>query len=234
MEDVLEVYHRPYDECKPMICLDEASKQLVAETRKAISLEPGQPKRVDAEYRRCGTASVFMLNAPLEGRRHVRVREQRTRDDFAEVIRELCDELYPAAERIVLVMDQLNTHGTASLYQAFVPHEARRLAEKLEIHHTPKHGSWLNMAEIEIGVLSRQCLGQYLDAIENMVSEVAAWETDRNAAKTKVDWQFTTDDARRKLKNLYPQSQTQRRTASIQQLPHDSDHAYHTGGLRAR
>jgi hypothetical protein len=168
MEDVLEVYQRPYDESKPMVCLDEASKQLVAETRKAISLGPGQPKRVDAEYRRCGTASVFMLNAPLEGRRHVRVREQRTRDDFAEVIRELCDQLYPAAEKIVLVMDQLNTHGTASLYQAFVPSEARRLAEKLEIHHTPKHGSWLNMAEIELSILSRQCMNDYFESREQL------------------------------------------------------------------
>ncbi|MCK4275627.1 MAG: IS630 family transposase, partial [Phycisphaerae bacterium] len=143
MEDVLEVYHRPQDPSRPLVCLDEASKQLLAETRKAIAVEPGKPKRLDAEYRRCGTVSVFMLSAPLEGRRHVRVREQRTRKDFAEVIRELCDELYPNVERIVLVMDQLNTHNIASLYQAFEPAEARRLAEKLEIHHTPKHGSWL-------------------------------------------------------------------------------------------
>jgi hypothetical protein len=187
-----------------MICLDEASKQLVAETRKAISLEPGQPKRVDAEYRRCGTASVFMLNAPLEGRRHVRVREQRTRDDFAEVIRELCDELYPAAERIVLVMDQLNTHGTASLYQAFVPHEARRLAEKLEIHHTPKHGSWLNMAEIELSILSRQCMNDYFESREQLAVRIAPWERSRNDKQAGINWRFTTADARIKLKRLYP------------------------------
>ena len=161
MEDVLEVYQRPDDAAKPLVCLDEASKQLVAQTRNAIPVERGMPKRIDAEYRRCGTASVFMLNAPLEGRRHVRVREQRTRKDFAEVIRELCDQLYPGAEKIVLVMDQLNTHNIASLYEAFEPSEARRLAEKLEIHHTPKHGSWLNMAEIELSILSRQCMNDY-------------------------------------------------------------------------
>ena len=204
MEDVLEVYQRPYNESKPMVCLDEASKQLVAETRKAISVEPGQPKRVDAEYRRCGTASVFMLNAPLEGRRHVRVREQRTRDDFAEVIRELCDQLYPAAEKIVLVMDQLNTHGTASLYQAFVPSEARRLAEKLEIHHTPKHGSWLNMAEIELSILSRQCMNDYFESREQLAGTVTCWERSRNDKQAGINWRFTTADARIKLKRLYP------------------------------
>ena len=204
MEDVLEVYHRPCEESKPMVCLDEASKQLVAETRKAISLGPGQPKRVDAEYRRCGTASVFMLNAPLEGRRHVRVREQRTRDDFAEVIRELCDQLYPAAEKIVLVMDQLNTHSTASLYQAFVPSEARRLAKKLEIHHTPKHGSWLNMAEIELSILSRQCMNDYFESREQLAGRVAPWERSRNDKQAGINWRFTTANARIKLKRLYP------------------------------
>ena len=203
MEDVLEVYHRPYDESKPMVCLDEASKQLVGETRKAISVEPGQAKRVDAEYRRCGTASVFMLNAPLDGRRHVRVREQRTRQDFAEVIRELCDELYPDAEKIVLVMDQLNTHGTASLYQAFPPSQARRLAEKLEIHHTPKHASWLNMAEIELSILSRQCMNDYFESREQLAGRVAPWERSRNDKQAGIDWRFTTADARIELKRLY-------------------------------
>ena len=204
MEDVLEVYQRPYNESKPMVCLDEASKQLVAETRKAISFGPGQAKRVDAEYRRCGTASVFMVNAPLEGRRHVRVREQRTRDDFAEVIRELCDQLYPAAEKIVLVMDQLNTHGAASLYQAFVPSEARRLAEKLEIHHTPKHGSWLNMAEIELSILSRQCMNDYFESREQLAERITCWERSRNDKHASINWRFTTADARIKLKRLYP------------------------------
>ena len=204
MEDVLEVYHRPQDSAKPLVCLDEASKQLVAETRKAISVEPGQPKRVDAEYRRCGTASVFMLNAPLEGRRHVRVRERRTRKDFAEVIQELCDQLYPGAEKIMLVMDQLNTHTIASLYEAFEPAEARRLAEKLEIHHTPKHGSWLNMAEIELSILSRQCMNDYFESREQLAGRAAPWERSRNDKQAGIDWRFTTADARIRLKRLYP------------------------------
>ena len=204
MEDVLEVYQRPYDATQPLVCLDEASKQLVAETRKAIPLERGTPKRFDAEYRRCGTASVFMLNAPLEGRRHVRVRARRTRKDFAEVIRELCDELYPGAEKVVLVMDQLNTHNTASLYEAFEPAEARRLSEKLEIHHTPKHGSWLNMAEIELSILSRQCMNDYFESREQLAERVTCWERSRNDKQAGINWRFTTADARIKLKRLYP------------------------------
>ena len=204
MEDVLEVYQRAYDASRPLVCLDEASKQLVAETRKAIPVEPGKSKRVDAEYRRCGTASVFMLNAPLEGQRHVRVRERRTRKDFAEVIWELCDELYPHAEKIVLVMDHLNTHNIASLYEAFPAAEARRLAEKLEIHHTPKHGSWLNMAEIELSVLSRQCMKDYFEGIKQLATAIVNWERDPNDSKSGIDWRFTTADARIKLKKLYP------------------------------
>lgn len=204
MEDVLEVYQRAYDASRPLVCLDEASKQLVAETRKAIPVEPGKSKRVDAEYRRCGTASVFMLNAPLEGKRHVRVRQRRTRKDFAEVIRELCDELYPDAEKIVLVMDNLNTHNIASLYEAFPAAEARRLAEKLEIHYTPKHGSWLNMAEIELSVLSRQCMKDYFESIKRLATAIVKWERERNDRKSGIDWRFTTADARIKLKKLYP------------------------------
>ena len=204
MEDVLEVYQRPFDVSRPLVCLDEAAKQLVGETRAALAAEPGKPRRVDAEYRRCGTASVFMLNAPLVGRRHVRVREQRTRIDFAEVVRELCDELYPQAEKIVLVMDNLNTHNIASLYEAFRPPEARRLAEKLEIHYTPKHGSWLNMAEIELSVLSRQCMHAYFETLELLARAIAKWERERNARKAGIDWRFTTNDARVKLKRLYP------------------------------
>ena len=180
MEDVLEAYQRPLDADRPLVCLDEASTQLLAETRKAIAVEPGKPKRVDAEYRRCGTASVFMVNAPLEGKRHVRVRQRRTRKDFAEIIRELCDDLYPHAERIVLVMDNLNTHGIASLYEAFEPSEARRLAEKLEIHYTPKHGSWLNMAEIELSILSRQCMKDYFESREELATVIGHWERSRN------------------------------------------------------
>ena len=204
MEDVLEVYHRAYDPARPLVCLDEASKQLLAETRRAIAVEPGKPKRVDAEYRRCGTASVFMLNAPLEGTRHVRVREQRTRGDFAEVVRELCDELYADAETIVLVLDNLNTHSIASLYEAFEPVEARRLAEKLEIHYTPKHGSWLNMAEIELSILSRQCMKDYFETHEKLANAIAEWERPRNEQRTGIDWRFTTADARIKLRKLYP------------------------------
>jgi len=204
MEDVLEVYHRPSDAAVPMVCLDETSKQLISETRPSIPPQPGRVRRVDPEYRRNGTASVFMMTVPLEGRRHVRVRQRRTRKDFAEVVRELCDELYPKAERVVLVMDQLNTHNTASLYQAFQPAEARRLAEKLEIHHTPKHGSWLNMAEIELSVLSRQCLKDYFETQEQMATQIADWEGPRNNSKTGIDWRFTTADARIRLKRLYP------------------------------
>jgi len=204
MEDVLEVYQRPYDDARPLVCLDEASKQLVAETRKAIPVEPGKPKRMDAEYRRCGTASVFMLNAPLGGKRHVRVRERRTRTDFAEVVRELCDELYADVEKIVLVMDNLNTHSVASLYEAFEPAEALRLAEKLEIHHTPKHGSWLNMAEIELSILSRQCMNDCFESREQLAERTAPWERSRNDRQAGIDWRFTTVDARIKLKRLYP------------------------------
>ena len=204
MEDVLEVYHRPYDPLRPMVCLDEASKQLVAQTRPSIAGRPGRIKRVDPEYRRFGTASVFLMSEPLSGKRRVRVRQQRTRIDFAHVIRELCDVLYAKAEKIVLVMDQLNTHNIASLYEAFEPAEARRLAEKLEIHHTPKHGSWLNMAEIELSVLSRQCMNDYFESREQLAVRIAPWERSRNKKKMGIDWRFMTADARIKLKKLYP------------------------------
>jgi hypothetical protein len=204
MEDVLEVYHRPFDPLRPQVNLDELSKQLISETRPSIPMKPGRVRRVDPEYRRNGTASVFMMTVPLEGKRHVRVRQRRTREDFAEVIRELCDELYPDAEKIVLVMDQLNTHNIASLYQAFQPEEARRLAEKLEFHHTPKHGSWLNMAEIELSVLSRQCLNDYFETIDQLADQTAQWERLRNEKKVGIDWRLTTADARVKLKRLYP------------------------------
>ncbi len=204
MEDVLEVYHRPFDASRPMVCLDETSKQLISETRPSLRPRPGRVRRVDPEYRRNGTASVFMLTVPLEGQRHVRVRERRKREDFAEVVRELCDELYPDAECIVLVMDQLNTHNIASLYQAFDPSEARRLAERLEIHLTPKHGSWLNMAEIELSVLSRQCLNDYFETGEQLAAAITEWERERNEKQVGIDWRFTTADARIKLKRLYP------------------------------
>jgi hypothetical protein len=204
MEDTLEVYHRPYNEKFPMVCLDETNRQLIAESRKAIPAKPGQKKRIDYEYRRNGVVNLFMMFEPLKALRHVKVMDYRTRKDFAQCVRELVDVHYPDAEKIVLVLDNLNTHSEGSLYEAFEPAEARRLAEKLEIHYTPKHGSWLNMAEIEIGVLSRQCLAKYIESKERMIAEVRAWQQERNEAGTTVDWQFTTADARIKLKKLYP------------------------------
>jgi hypothetical protein len=204
MEDTLEVYHRPYNEKFPLVCLDETNRQLIAETRKAIPVKSGRVKRIDYEYRRNGVVNLFMMFEPLKARRHVKVMDQRTRKDFAGCIRELVDVYYSDAEKIVLVLDNLNTHSEGSLYEAFEPAEARRLAEKLEIHHTPKHGSWLNMAEIEIGVLSRQCLSKYIESKERMIAEVSVWEQQRNEADATVDWQFSTTDARIKLKKLYP------------------------------
>lgn len=204
MEDVLEVYHRPYDPNRPQVCLDETSKQLVTESRPSMSMQSGRCKRVDPEYRRCGVTSVFMLSEPLAGKRRVRVRSRRTQIDFAEVIRELCDELYPDAQKIVLVLDNLNTHTIASLYEAFEPVTARRLVEKLEIHYTPKHGSWLNMAEIELSVLSRQCTNDYFENADQLAQRIEAWERKRNDEKTSIDWRLTTADARIKLRKLYP------------------------------
>ena len=204
MEDVLEVYQRPFDPARPLICLDEAAKQLLGEVRAPLPMQPGQPERVDGEYTREGTAALFMVCEPLAGQRHVFVRARRQRVDFAAVIKTLCDELHPAAQKIVLVLDQLNTHGVASLYAAFPAAEARRLAERLEIHHTPKHGSWLNMAEIELSVLARQCLDERMENQERLAHAVAAWQHARNTAATRIDWRFTTADARIKLKRLYP------------------------------
>lgn len=204
MEDVLEVYHRPYDPKRPVVCLDEASKQLVKETRVPIPATRGRPATSDYEYERNGTANLFMTFEPLAGRRRVKVTERRTAVDYARVVRELVDVHYPDAEKIVLVQDNLNTHRPASLYEAFPPEEARRIIEKLEIHYTPKHGSWLDMAETELSVLSRQCLDRRIPDRPTLAAEVAAWELDRNAAECKVDWHFTTADARIKLKRLYP------------------------------
>ncbi len=204
MEDTLEVYQRPYDPQGPQICLDEASKQLVADVRAPVPVQPGQPAREDYEYQRQGTANLFMLSEPLAGRRKVCVTERRTAVDFAKVVREVVDVHYPDAEKIVLVMDNLNTHKPASLYEAFPPEEARRILERLEIHYTPKHGSWLNMAEIELGVLSRQCLNRRIGERQELKREVAAWENQRNQEQCKINWRFTTADARIKLKRLYP------------------------------
>jgi hypothetical protein len=187
-----------------VVCLDEASKQLISETRKPLPPEPGRPERFDYEYVRNGTANLFMVSQPLLGWRTVFVTERRTAVDFAEVLRWLAEELHPDAEKIVLVMDNLNTHKLASLYEAFPPEQARRIAERLEIHHTPKHGSWLNVAEIELSVLSRQCLDQRLETAEALRREVTAWEEPRNDWATEVQWRFTTADARIKLRYLYP------------------------------
>jgi DDE superfamily endonuclease len=209
MENVLEVYTRPYDSRRPQVCLDEASKQLVADVRLPLPAEPGQPARVDYEYERRGTANLFMLFEPLAGRRRVLVTERRANVDFAEAIRVLADEVYPTAEKIVLVMDNLSAHSPAALYEAFEPAAARRLMERLEIHYTPKHASWLNMAETELSVLARQCLDRRIPDQATLAQEVAAWEQRRNAAAVRVDWQFTTADARVKLKRLYPTVQLQ-------------------------
>ena len=204
MEEVLDVYQRPYDERYPQVCLDEASKQLVQHVRDPLPAKPGQPAIVDYEYERNGTANLFMLSEPLTGRREVRVTARRTAVDYAHANRYLIDEMYPHAEKIVLVQDNLNTHHKSSLYAAFSPQEARRLLDKLEIHDTPKHGSWLNMAEIEWSVLGRQCLDQRIPDQATLTTEVAAWTRARNACRKKIHWHLTTADARVKLKRLYP------------------------------
>ena len=204
MEDVLDVYHRPYDSKRPLVTLDETSKQLIGETVEPVRPAPGQPARFDYEYVRNGTANLFMISEPLLGWRAVQVTERRTAKDLAEVLRWLVEELHPEAEKVVVVMDNLNTHKLASLYEAFPPDQARRIAEKLEIHYTPKHGSWLNMAEIELSVLNRQCLNHRIESMEELKREVAAWEQERNERQVVVKWQFTTADARIKLRRLYP------------------------------
>lgn len=204
MEDVLTVYQQPVDPRRPLVCLDEKPQTLHGETREPLPVAPGQPERQDYEYERNGTANLFMIFAPLLGRRRVKVTERRTARDFAEVIRELVEEDYPDAEQIVLVLDNLNTHTPGSLYEAFEPAVARRLIEKLEIHHTPKHGSWLNMAEIELSVLGRQCLNGRIPDQDNLTTEVAAWEAERNARAAQMEWRFTKDQARTRLKRLYP------------------------------
>jgi transposase len=207
MEDVLDVYTRPYDPRYPQVCMDEVSKQLLRDARQSLPMEPGRVERRDYEYERGGVVNLFLFCEPLRGRRWVDVTERRTKMDWAHQIKELVDERYPEAERIVLVMDNLNTHTPASLYEAFEPKEARRLAEKLQIHYTPKHGSWLNMAEIELSVLSRQCRDRRVPDFETLQAEVAAWQERRDATATKIEWRFRTQDARIKLKRLYPSLQ---------------------------
>jgi hypothetical protein len=204
MEDVLCVYQRPYDPKRPQICLDEGSKQLLADTRSRLPMKPKAAERYDYEYERHGTANLFLATEPLTGKRTVTVTERRTKKDWAHFVRDLIQVQYPQAERIVLVMDQLNTHTPASFYEAFPAEEARQLSEKLEIHYTPKHGSWLNMAEIELSVLARQCLGERIASREELQQRVLAWHNQRNQAVSKINWRFSTADARIKLKRLYP------------------------------
>jgi hypothetical protein len=204
MEDVLDVYKRPYDPLRPVVCLDETNRQLIGEAAEPLPASPGRPRVYDYEYVRNGVADIFMMFEPLAARRHTAVTETRAKADFARCLRDLSDVHYPHAEAIVLVMDNLNTHKLASLYEVFEPSEARRLAERFEIHHTPKHGSWLNMAEIEIGVMSRQCLNRRIPTMGEMAYQVKAWTCTRNSAGLSVDWRFTTADARIKLKRLYP------------------------------
>jgi hypothetical protein len=204
MEDVLSVYARPYDPACPVVCLDETSRQLLADVRPPLLPVPGRTARQDPEYVRGGVANLFLVSEPLRGWRQVRVSSQRTRIDFAHCIKHLADVHYPDAERIVLVLDQLNTHSPASLYAAFPPAEAKRLVDRLEVHYTPKHGSWLNMAELELAVLERQCLAQRLPDRDAMARAVSAWAARRNAAISAITWQFTSADARIKLKRLYP------------------------------
>lgn len=204
MEDVLAVYLRPRDPDVPLICFDEASKQLIADTRQPIPMKPGRLARADYEYERHGTANLFMFFAPLEGWRHIEVTGRRTAIDYAHALKDLADTHFPKAKKIVLVQDNLNTHKPASLYEAFPPAEARRLVERFEWHYSPKHGSWLNMAESELAVLSNQCLDRRIPDQETLIKEIAAWEKDRTKHHAKADWQFTTEDARIKLKYLYP------------------------------
>jgi len=204
MEDILEVYRRPHDPHKPLVCMDETTKQLTRETRRTVPAQPGIPARFDFEYERNGVSNLFMFYEPFGGNRYVSVTDRRTKVDWAFEIKELLDNHYPDAKKVILVMDNLNTHTGGSLYQAFAPDEARRLLNRLEIHYTPKHGSWLNIAEIELRVLTSQCLKRRIGDKQTLKQEVAQWQHKRNFLQAKVDWRFSTDDARIKLKRLYP------------------------------
>jgi len=204
MEDVLDVYTQPYDKDQPLVCMDETSKQQIMEVRLPIGCEPGQSRREDSHYKRNGVSNLFMFFAPLQGWRRVKVTDRRTKIDWALAMRELVDEHFPQARSITVVMDNLNTHSPSSLYEAFPAQEAKRILDRLELHYTPKHGSWLNMAEIELSVLGRQCLSRRIPDQQRLRREVAAWEAARNAKRSSVDWRFTTEDARIKLKRLYP------------------------------
>ncbi len=208
MEEVLDIYQRPYDEKNPWVCFDESCKQLVKETREVIPPKPGQLERYDYQYERNGVANLFMFFEPLTGWRHIEVTDQRTAIDYAHQMKYLVDERYPQAEKIVVIQDQLNPHVKASLYKAFPPEEAKRILDKLEFHYTPKHGSWLNMAEIELSVLNRQCLNRRIPDQDTLKLEITAWEGERNQKASSVNWRFTTADSRIKLRRLYPSIQT--------------------------
>ncbi len=204
MEDILDVYEMPYNPVIPVVCMDEKPYQLLGEVRDSWAMRPGDDKKVDSEYTRNGTCSIFAFIEPLAGMHHVSVREHRTAKDWAKEIKYLSDVMYPNAEKIILVMDNLNTHAISSLYKTFTPEEARRITKRLEIHYTPKHGSWLNIAEIELNVMTRQCLSRRISSIENLQSELSVWENERNNKQDGVNWQFKTNDARIKLTSLYP------------------------------
>lgn len=204
MEDVLDIYERPYDPKEPVVCMDEKPLQLLGEVREPLPMKPGETAIIDSEYIRNGTCSIFAFIEPLAGKHHVSVREHRTATDWAEEIKYLCDVMYPDADKIILVMDNLNTHKVASLYKKYRPEEAFRLRKRLEIHYTPKHGSWLDIAEIELNVMTKQCLSRRIESIDKLKSELSAWESERNAKQAKVKWQFTNDKARIKLLSLYP------------------------------
>lgn len=204
MEDVLDVYERPYNPKEPVVCMDEKPLQLLGEVREPLPMKPGETAIIDSEYIRNGTCSIFAFIEPLAGKHHVSVREHRTATDWAEEIKYLCDVMYPDADKIILVMDNLNTHKVASLYKKYRPEEAFLLRKRLEIHYTPKHGSWLDIAEIELNVMTKQCLSRRIESIDKLKSELSAWESERNAKQAKVKWQFTNDKARIKLLSLYP------------------------------
>ena len=204
MEDVLDVYELPYDPMRPVVCMDEKPYQLLGDAREPLPMRPGDDRKTDSEYVRNGTCSIFAFVEPLGGRHHVSVHEHRTANDWAVEIKYLSDKMYPDAEKIILVMDNLNTHKPASLYKTFPPAEARRIIKRLEIHYTPKHGSWLDMAEIELNVMTRQCLSRRIETIDLLRKELNAWETERNQNKAKIQWHFQTGNAREKLISLYP------------------------------
>lgn len=207
MEDVLEVYKLPYDANRPMLCMDEMPKQLLADKQESVACQAGKPARQDYEYKRNGVADLFIVFEPLQGKRFVEVTEKRRKIEWATVMKQVADELYPQAEKILVVLDNLNTHTPSAFYETFAPEEARRLVERFEFHFTPKHGSWLNMAEIELSALARQCLDRRIPDTDTLTEEVHAWQQQRNDEVVKVQWQFQTTDARTKLKHLYPKIQ---------------------------